>query len=148
RCRRATGSARPPDRRSSGRASWLTRRGRAAAAILGLEPADLVAQFGRALELLALDRALELVEQALDLARARRRLAVANRHLALVPRVPVDAAQQRPQLELERDVALGAAEASRLAECRVQQSATRALHPADPLFVGGGEAVGHRSDQV
>src|SRR5262249_39408515 len=126
------GRARRTGERRASRASFGPRRG----AGLGLELADLVADRRGVLELLARAGALELVVQALDLARARRALAVAERNLAAVTRVTVDAPQQRAELELERVVALGAAQAPRLAKRRIEHAAARALDPPDALLVG------------
>src|SRR5690242_14660888 len=109
----APGSRPPGSRRAS--------RGRRRRAALGLELADVVAHRGGLLEVLALDRPLQLVVQPLDLPRPRRAGAprAAHRPLAAVVRVAVDAAQQRPELELERRVAVGAAEPPGLLELRV-----------------------------
>jgi len=57
-------------------------------------------------------------------------------------------AQQRPELELERLVALRAAEPPGFLERGVEQTAARALDPPDPLLLGVRHRVGHPGDDI
>src|SRR2546422_1021229 len=129
------------------RANACRRRG--AARGRSFEHADAVAQLGGELEVLVLDRLAELLPQVEQLPRGvRLRLAGGDVALADVLARAVQPPQQIAQVRVERLVALGAAEAARLAEVAQRTAAGGAAQPVG----GGGEDVGrplpHRRDEA